>query len=121
MKLKQIFKFLPRDILFTPFALLIPGWVEENIVGPLLLPLLMDIGDGKQLGLVFHKELVIKNPTDISVESEALGGAVKNCQNGFSLKKLSYSVRNYKNLGGAAETVRTVSFIAAETGRTARL
>ena len=95
MKLKQIFKFLPRDILFTPFALLIPGWVKENIVGPLLLPLLMNIGDGKQLGLVFHKELIIKNPTDVSIDSEALGGAV--------------------------ETVRTVSFIAAETGRTARL
>ena len=55
----------------------------------------MNIGDGKQLGLVFHKELIIKNPTDVSIESEALGGAV--------------------------ETVRTVSFIAAETGRTARL
>ena len=81
----------------------------------------MNIGDGKKLGLVFHKELIIKNPTDVSIDSEALGGAVKNCQNGFSIKKLPKIVRNFKNLGGAVETVRTVSFIATETGWTARL
>ena len=59
----------------TPFAFLVAGWVEEDVVSPLLLPPLVHVGDGEELGLVFHKEVLVENPTDVSIEPEALCGA----------------------------------------------
>ena len=63
--------------MFTPFALFVPGWVKEDVVSPLLLPPLVHVGDGKEFGLVFHKEVVVENSTDVSIESQALSGSVK--------------------------------------------
>ena len=37
----------------------------------------MDVGDGKELGLVFDKEVFVEDLADISIESETLGGAVE--------------------------------------------
>ena len=42
-----------------------------------MLSLLVDVGDSKELGLIFHKEMVVENPTDVSIESKALCGADK--------------------------------------------
>ena len=55
----------------------------------------MDVGDGKELGLVFDKEVFVEDLADISIESETLGGAV--------------------------ETARTVPLITTETSRAASL
>ena len=73
-----------RREIFTPFAFLISRWVKEDIVSPLLLSPLMDISDGKEFGFVFHKELVVENPADVSIEPKTLGGAVEMISNFFS-------------------------------------
>ena len=44
----------------------------------------MDISDGKEFGFVFHKELVVENPADVSIEPKTLGGAVEMISNFFS-------------------------------------
>ena len=105
--------------LFTPFALFVPGWVEEDVVSPLLLSPLVHVSDGKEFGLVFHKEVVVENPTDVSIEPEALSGSVKRKSKDVFIPVQIFD--QIKNLGGAVKTVRIVSLVATETGWGARL
>ena len=37
----------------------------------------MDISDSKEFSFVFHKELVVENPADVSIDPKTLGGAVE--------------------------------------------
>ena len=52
---KIIFKRL------TPLVSFITSRVEENVASPLLLPRLVHVSDGKQLGLVLHSQVAVSD------------------------------------------------------------
>ena len=51
----------------TPLVRFIASRVEENVASPLLLPRLVHVGDGEQLGLVLHREVVVSDLSKIII------------------------------------------------------